>query len=81
MVPDDGFGFINADGQEFFFHRTGLNAVEWDELAAGQAVDFSIGAPDPGDRPGEHPRAVNVRLARESMPAEGGELLPEEKTT
>ena len=80
MVPEDGFGFINSDDREFFFHRTGLNAVEWDELAVGQAVDFSVGAADPGDQPGEHPRAVNVRLARETLPAEGGEPLPREKT-
>ena len=41
LVPERGFGFITGDdGQEFFFHRSALQATEFEELAEGVRVDF-----------------------------------------
>ena len=54
-------------------------APPFEELAAGIAVDFSVSDNHGGDEPGEHPRAVNVRLAEDVMPAEDNEPLPREK--
>jgi CspA family cold shock protein len=58
-VPDRGFGFISAeDGQEYFFHRSSVDAgLEFDRLAGGERVTFDIERSDKG------PRAANVRAA------------------
>jgi CspA family cold shock protein len=81
VVPAQGFGFIRTDdGQEFFFHRSALKGVEFEELAPGSAVVFEVQNHEPGDERGEHPRAVNVNLAPDAVPAEDHEALPAEKT-
>ena len=80
VVPAEGFGFIRTtEGQEFFFHRTALQAVDFEELAPGVAVVFEVGE-EHGDERGEHPRAVNVRLAEGAAAAVDHEVLPPEKT-
>ena len=80
LSPEGGFGFITADdGQELFFHRSALQATDFEELAPGVAVEFEVGHEE-GDRPGEDPRAVSVRLAEEAAPAADHEALPPEKT-
>jgi cold shock CspA family protein len=79
LAPEGGFGFIVADGEEFFFHRNGLNGVDFDELAPGSDVEFEIATNTEGDEPGEHRRAVNVHLGPNEMPAEGFEDLPDQK--
>jgi cold shock CspA family protein len=78
IVPEEGFGFLREGQREYFFHRTGLNGTAWEELAVGLPVEFSVGDNE-GDRPGEHPRAVNVRLREDVLPAEDNEPLPREK--
>ena len=42
IVHGKNFGFIRADvtGAEFFFHRSALKNVSWDELEEGQEVEF-----------------------------------------
>ncbi len=59
LVPERGFGFINADdGQEYFFHRSGLDdSLDFDRLANGERVNFEIERSDKG------PRAKQVRAA------------------
>ena len=43
MVRDRGFGFIRGDdGKEVFFHRSGLNAADYDSLSEGDAVEYVI---------------------------------------
>ena len=79
IVPEEGFGFVRADGGEYFFHRSGLNATEFEELAVGMPVEFSVSTNTKGDEPGEHPRAVNVRLREDVLPADENEPLPPEK--
>ena len=33
VVPEEGFGFIiGPNGEEYFFHRSGLQGVAWEEL-------------------------------------------------
>ena len=79
VVPDEGFGFIiGPNGEEYFFHRTGLKGAEWEEIGPGSQVNFQIGE-DPGDRPDEHLRAVNVFLDPDSIPAVDNEPLPQGK--
>jgi cold shock CspA family protein len=79
LVPERGFGFVAADGEEFFFNATALIGIDFTEVAEGQTVNFESVWDAPGDQPGEHPRAVSVRLADFEIPAEDNELLPEEK--
>jgi CspA family cold shock protein len=59
VVFERGFGFIAADdGQEYFFHRSGLDAsLDFDRLAAGERVTFDVERSDKG------PRARQVRAA------------------
>ncbi len=43
MVRDRGFGFIRGDdGKEVFFHRSGLNASDYDGLNEGDAVEYVV---------------------------------------
>ena len=43
MVRDRGFGFIRGeDGKEVFFHRSGLNAGDYDALNEGDSVEYVV---------------------------------------
>jgi CspA family cold shock protein len=59
VAYDRGFGFIAAaDGQEYFFHRSGVDgSVDFDRLNGGDAVTFEVEASPKG------PRAGKVRAA------------------
>ena len=58
LVRDKGFGFVAAgDGNEYFFHQSACDGVQFDELQEGQAVTFDEGQGPKG------PRAENVTLA------------------
>jgi cold shock protein len=59
VVNERGFGFIAADdGQEYFFHRSGVDSsLDFDRLAGGERVTFDIERSDKG------PRAQQVRAA------------------
>jgi len=58
MVRDRGFGFIRGDdGKEVFFHRSGLNAAEYDGLNEGDAVEYVVQEGPRGAR------AENVKAA------------------
>lgn len=58
IVPDRGFGFIQAeDGKEYFFHRTGIDtSVNFDQLTGGERVTFDV-EPSP-----KGPRANRVKF-------------------
>jgi cold shock protein len=80
LVADRGFGFITSDaGDEFFFHRNALVATDFEDLAPGVSVEFEVQNSEHGDEQGERPRAVNIRLADDAIPAVDNELLPSEK--
>ena len=56
VVRDRDFGFIRStDGQEVFFHRNGLQQMDFDSLKEGPTVEFEIEQSEKG------PRATNVR--------------------
>ncbi len=58
MVRDRGFGFIRGDdGKEVFFHRSGLNAADYDGLSEGDTVEYVVQEGPRGAR------AENVRHA------------------
>jgi cold shock protein len=81
VSPERGFGFITSDdGQELFFHRSALAGVDFEDLGEGVAVVFEARRDEPGDRDDERPRAVNIRLADDAIPAVDNEPLPAEKT-
>jgi cold shock CspA family protein len=80
LVDERGFGIIeNEQGEQYFFHQSALNGVEFGELAEGIAVEFAVDRDAKGDEPGERPRAVGVHLADDAIPAVDGEVLPPEK--
>ncbi len=55
-LTDKGFGFITIEGQEkeLFFHSNSLVGISYDELRAGDTVQFETEDSEKG------PRAVNV---------------------
>jgi len=56
LVRDRGFGFIRDEGgQEWFFHRSSVEAGEFDALNEGQRVSFDEEPSQKG------PRAGNIR--------------------
>jgi len=58
MVRDRGFGFIRGDdGKEVFFHRSGMNGTDYDNIAEGDPVEYVIQEGPRGAR-AEHVRAV-----------------------
>jgi CspA family cold shock protein len=60
MVRDRGFGFIRGDdGKEVFFHRSGLNAGDYDALNEGDSVEYVIQEGPRGAR-AENVRAVSA---------------------
>lgn len=61
MVRDRGFGFIRGDdGKEVFFHRSGLNAGEYDVLNEGDIVEYIVQ---------EGPRGARAEHVRHASPA------------
>ncbi len=64
MVRDRGFGFIRGeDGKEVFFHRSGLNASDYDALNEGDFVEYVVQEGPRGAR------AEHVRGVTEAAPA------------
>ena len=56
VVRERGYGFIrSSDGQEVFFHRNGLQQMDFDSLKEGLTVEFEVEPSEKG------PRATNVR--------------------
>ena len=60
LIHDRGFGFIRQeDGEEVFFHASGMASTPFDSLQEGLAVTFD----SEQDTRGRGERAVNVELA------------------
>ena len=55
LVSDKGFGFIEGDSGELFFHHSAVEGAAFETLREGQAVEYSEGSGPKG------PRAENVR--------------------
>ena len=56
LVSDKGFGFIEGDRGELFFHHTAVEGASFETLREGQAVEYSEGRGPKG------PRAENVKV-------------------
>ena len=56
LISDKGFGFIEGEQGEVFFHVSALQGVTFEELSEGQTVEFEEGQGPKG------PRAENVRV-------------------
>jgi CspA family cold shock protein len=56
LVADKGFGFIQTDGDDVFFHCSVVAEAAFDQLREGQQVEFTIGRGPKG------PRAENVTV-------------------
>ena len=57
LVTDRGFGFIEGERGDLFFHHSEVQEVAFEELNEGQAVDYEIGEGRKG------PCATSVRVA------------------
>ena len=55
-LTDRGFGFIEGEKGEIFFHQSALEGTTFDALSEGQQVEYQKGTSPKG------PRAENVRL-------------------
>ena len=57
LVQDRGFGFIQSDnGPDVFFHHSSVSDNRFDDLAIGQAVEYTV----ENDGGGKGPRAASV---------------------
>ena len=43
LVSDRGFGFINAEKDDLFFHNSEVQGGAFDSLQEGQTVDYEVG--------------------------------------
>ena len=56
LITDKGFGFIEGDKGDLFFHHSSVEGTTFEELREGQSVEFEEGRGPKG------PRAENVRV-------------------
>ena len=58
LVQDKGFGFIQGEGGDIFFHHSVVADQGFDNLTVGQAVEYTV---DTNSNPGgKGPRAASV---------------------
>ena len=57
LVSDRGFGFIEGERGELFFHHSEVQGVSFEDLQEGQAVEYTVGQGRKG------PCATSVRVA------------------
>ncbi|HUS38688.1 MAG: cold shock domain-containing protein [Pirellulales bacterium] len=57
LVADRGFGFVEGERGELFFHHSEVQDVSFEELQEGQSVLYEVGQGRKG------PCATSVRLA------------------
>ncbi len=50
LIMDKGFGFIQGERGELFFHHSALDGVTIEELREGQKVEFEEGRGPKGPR-------------------------------
>ena len=56
LVTDKGFGFIEGERGDVFFHHSALEGTSIEALSEGQVVEYEMGSGPKG------PRAENVRI-------------------
>jgi CspA family cold shock protein len=55
-LTDKGYGFIEGDRGDIFFHHSALEGVAYDSLQEGQSVEYNEGSGPKG------PCAENVKV-------------------
>ena len=55
-LTDKGFGFIEGEGGDIFFHHSALEGVSYESLREGQKVEYKEGQGPKG------PRAESVQV-------------------
>ncbi len=55
IISDKGFGFIEGDRGDIFFHHSALVGTSIEQLREGQQVEYEVGRGPKG------PRAENVK--------------------
>jgi CspA family cold shock protein len=56
VIADKGFGFIEAQGGDLFFHHSEVKGVTIEELREGQQVEYTVGQGKKG------PCATEIRV-------------------
>ena len=56
LVADRGFGFIEGERGDIFFHHSALQDTTIEALSIGQTVEYEVGGGPKG------PRAENVQI-------------------
>ena len=56
LLTDKGYGFIEGERGDIFFHHSALEGTSIEAISEGQAVEYEVGRGPKG------PRAENVRL-------------------
>ena len=56
LIADKGFGFIEGEQGDMFFHHSSVEGTSIEALSVGQQVEYDEGRGPKG------PRAENVRL-------------------
>ncbi len=59
LVTDRGFGFVESDNGELFFHHSEVQGTTFEDLQEGQTIEFEVGQGRKG------PCATSVRLVEE----------------
>ena len=60
LVSDRGFGFVEGERGELFFHHSEVQGSSFEDLQEGQTLEYEVGQGKKG------PCATNVRLAEQS---------------
>jgi len=58
VIADKGFGFIEGERDDLFFHHSEVQGTTIEDLSEGQMVEYEIGQGKKG------PCAVSVQLAQ-----------------
>lgn len=56
LVSDKGFGFIEGDRDDMFFHHSSVEGCTFEDLRVGDSVEYDIGQSPKG------PRAEHVQI-------------------
>jgi len=60
VMSEKGFGFIEGDRNDLFFHHSELQGTSIEQLREGQMVEYQLGQGKKG------PCAVSVQLVRQT---------------
>ncbi len=60
VLSDKGFGFIEGEQDDLFFHHSEVQGTSFEQLSEGQMVEYQIGQGKKG------PCAVSVQLVRQT---------------